>query len=308
MRVYNNILETIGSTPLVRLEKIERKFNLKSRLYAKLEFFNPTYSVKSRPALYMFKDLLERKLINMDTTIIEATSGNTGIALAMISAYYGNKCILIMPEGLSKERIDYMRLYGAEIILTEGNLGMNGASKKALELNNQIENSVIPSQFTNKSNPKSHYETTGQEIVVALNKNVDYFVSGIGTGGTITGNALYFKEHKLNTKIIGVEPFNSSILSGENPGKHEIQGIGAGFIPEILDVSLIDEVLRVRDEDAIKFTNLLPKLEGISIGISSGAVLSRTIDYIKDNNIEGKNFVLIFPDSAEKYFSTNIFK
>lgn len=308
MKVYNNILETIGNTPLVRLEKVERKYNLKSKLYAKLESFNPSFSVKTRPAFFMFKDLKEKNIINNDTTIIESTSGNTGIALAMISAYYGNKCILVMPDTLSKERIDYMKLYGAEIILTPGNIGIKGATLKAKELNESIENSVIPSQFTNLSNPRSHYETTAREISSALNGKVDYIFSGIGTGGTITGLATYFKETEANTKIIGIEPYHSSVISGFEKGKHKIQGIGAGFIPDILDVSLIDEILRAKDEDSINHTIALPKLEGISIGISSGAVLSEAINYTIENNLINKNIVLIFPDSAEKYFSTGIFK
>lgn len=307
MKVYNNILETIGNTPLVRLEKIEKQYNLKSKLYAKLESFNPSFSVKTRPAYYMFKDLIDREIINDKTTIIESTSGNTGIALAMISAYFGNRCILIMPDTLSKERIDYMRMYGAEIILSDGAMGMNGAYQKAVELNNKIQNSVIPSQFTNLSNPKSHYETTAKEIIKALDSDIDYFFSGIGTGGTITGVGSYLKDKGFKTKVIGIEPFASSVLHGEAPGKHRIQGIGAGFIPEILDVNVIDEVLRVKDDEAIEFTRLLPKLEGISIGISSGAVLAKAIDYLKTNEITDKTAVVIFPDSGEKYFSTNIF-
>jgi cysteine synthase A len=307
MRIYDNILKTIGKTPLVRLEKIEKEYNLKSKLYAKLESFNPSFSVKTRPAYYMFYDLIMKNLINDDTVIIEATSGNTGIALAMISAYYGNKCILFMPDTLSKERITHMKLYGAEVILTDGKLGMKGASKKALELHEKIENSVIPSQFDNPENPESHYQTTAKEIIQSLNGNIDYFLSGIGTGGTITGISKYFKDYALKTKILGVEPYNSSVLNGMEPGKHKLQGIGAGFIPENLDLSFVDEVLRVKDEDAIRLTRFVPRTEGISIGISSGAVLSAAIDYVIENKIEGKNIVMIFPDSAEKYFSTGIF-
>lgn len=307
MRVYKNILDTIGRTPLVRLEKIEKEYNLNTRLYAKLESFNPSFSVKVRPAYYMFYDLIMRGLIDSKTVIIESTSGNTGIALAMISAYYGNKCILVMPDSLSKERISYMKLYGAEIILTPGKLGMNGANQKAMDLNKELDNSVIPSQFSNPENPESHYQTTAKEIIQALDTKIDYFFSGIGTGGTISGISKYFKDYELNTKIIGVEPYNSSVINGEPAGKHKIQGIGAGFIPKNLDLSLVDEVLRVKDRDAIRLTKLVPKLEGISIGISSGAVLSKTIDYIIDNKIEDKNVVMIFPDSAEKYFSTGIF-
>ncbi|MBI9010036.1 MAG: cysteine synthase A [Tenericutes bacterium] len=307
MRVYDNILKTIGNTPLVRLKKIEKEYNLKSKLYAKLESFNPSLSVKVRPAYYMFFDLMMKNLIDNNTVIIESTSGNTGIALAMISAYYGNKCILIMPDSLSKERISYMKLYGAEIILTPGSEGIKGSTAKALELHKEIENSVIPSQFDNPENPESHYQTTAKEIIQALNGKVDYFFAGIGTGGTITGNSKYFKDYGLKTKVIGVEPFNSSVINGLDPGKHKIQGIGAGFIPKNLDLKYVEEVLRVDDEDAIRLTRFVPRTEGISIGISSGAVLSATIDYLIENKIEDKNVVMIFPDSAEKYFSTGIF-
>ena len=307
MKLYDNILETIGNTPLVRLHKVEEKYNLNVSIYAKLESFNPSLSVKTRPALSMFQDLINKNIINPKTTIIESTSGNTGIALAMVSAYYGNKCILVMPDSLSKERRDYMRLYGAELVLTPGSEGIKASNKKALELQEQIINSVIPSQFKNPANPKSHYQTTIKEILYSLDDNLDYIFSGIGTGGTITGIGKYLKDNKYDTKVIGVEPYNSSVISGFKPGKHKIQGIGPGFIPEVLDVSLLNEVLRAHDEEAVEFTKLLPKLEGISIGISSGAVLAKAIQYIKDNNIENKVIVLIFPDSAEKYFSTGIF-
>ncbi len=308
MPVYNNILETIGKTPLVRLNKYEEKYNLKSRIYAKLESFNPSNSVKTRPAYYMLKDLRDRDVIKVGSVIIEATSGNTGIALAMISAYFGYRCILVMPDSLSKERIDYMRLYGAEIILTPGSNGIKGSQAKAEDLKGNIKNAVIPSQFSNKMNPYAHYVTTGPEILEDLDGKVDYIIAGIGTGGTITGLNTYFKKYSLGIKIIGVEPLNSSIISGNNPGKHKIQGIGAGFIPEILDISILDDVITVSDEAAYSTTRECPKLEGISLGISSGAVLQATIKYIKDNKLENKNIVMIFPDAGEKYFSTGIFE
>ncbi|XMB73259.1 cysteine synthase A [Mycoplasmatota bacterium WC30] len=308
MGLYNNILETIGNTPLVRLKNVELKYNLKSRIYAKLESFNPSNSVKTRPAYYMLKDLRDRLVINDGSVIVEATSGNTGIALAMISAYFGYKCILVMPDSLSKERIDYMRLYGAEIVLTPGSLGMKGSQAKAKAIQSITNNAVIPSQFTNPMNPHAHYQTTGPEIVRDLNSKIDYLIAGIGTGGTITGLNKYFKELGLKTKIIGVEPINSSIISGNAPGKHKIQGIGAGFIPEILDPNILDEILTVNDETANEMTRECPKLEGISVGISSGAVLKATIEYIVNNNLSNKDIVMIFPDAGEKYFSTGIFE
>ncbi|MBN2877534.1 MAG: cysteine synthase family protein, partial [Bacilli bacterium] len=269
--------------------------------------FNPSGSVKTRPAWYMLKNLYKEGLMDNETLVIEATSGNTGIGLAMVAAYLGNPCTLIMPDTLSKERIDYMKLYGAKIILTDGALGINGSIQKALELNKEVKNSVIPSQFANQNNPLAHYLTTGPEIDEAMAGKVDYVFSGVGTGGTISGLARYFKEKEFDIKMIAIEPKTSSVLSGNAPGKHKIQGIGAGFIPEILDVALIDEILQVEDEDAFTMTRLLPKLEGISIGISSGAVLSATIQYLKEHQIESKNVVMIFPDSAEKYFSTGVF-
>ncbi|MBN2540663.1 MAG: cysteine synthase A [Bacilli bacterium] len=307
MKAYDSIIETIGNTPLIRLHKIEEKYELKSHLYAKLEGFNPSGSVKTRPAWYMLKNLYKEGLMDNETLVIEATSGNTGIGLAMVAAYLGNPCTLIMPDTLSKERIDYMKLYGAKIILTDGALGINGSIQKALELNKEVKNSVIPSQFANQNNPLAHYLTTGPEIDEAMAGKVDYVFSGVGTGGTISGLARYFKEKEFDIKMIAIEPKTSSVLSGNAPGKHKIQGIGAGFIPEILDVALIDEILQVEDEDAFTMTRLLPKLEGISIGISSGAVLSATIQYLKEHQIESKNVVMIFPDSAEKYFSTGVF-
>lgn len=308
MKVYQNILETIGNTPLVRLKKIEEEFNLNTRLYAKLEGFNPTNSVKVRPAYYMFYDLMMKNKIDKDTVIIESTSGNTGIALAMISAYYGNQCILVMPDSLSVERISYMKLYGATIVLTPGKLGIKGSNAKAQELHEEIENSVIPSQFANLENPESHYQTTAKEIIQALNGKIDYLFAGIGTGGTITGISKYFKDYGLKSIVIGVEPYNSSVINNLDPGKHKIQGIGAGFIPDVLDLENVVQVARVKDEDAIRLTRVVPKLEGISIGISSGAVLSSVIDYVNEYKIEDKDIVMIFPDTGEKYFSTGIFE
>ncbi len=308
MKIYNNILETIGNTPLVKLKKVEEKYKLNSNLYAKLESFNPTSSVKARPAYYMIKGLYSKNKINKSSLIIEATSGNTGIALAMVSAYFGNPCLLVMPDTMSKERIALMKLYGAEIVLTEGKSGMKGAIIKAEELQKRNPNSILVGQFSNINNSLSHYETTAYEIDKAMNGLVDYIFVGVGTGGTISGLARYFKEKDFLIKIIAIEPEKSSVLSGNPPKKHKLEGIGAGFIPEILDLALIDEVIQAKEEDAFKYTKELPKLEGISIGISSGAVLSSTIDYIKKHQLKDKNIVMIFPDSASKYFSTGIFE
>lgn len=307
MKVYNNILETIGNTPLVRLKKVEEKYNLDLNLYAKLESFNPTYSVKARPAYYMIKKLYQDNLIDKSSLIIEATSGNTGIALAMVCAYFGNPCLLVMPETMSKERIDLMKLYGAKIILTEGKLGMKGSILKAKELQKENVNSIIVGQFSNIFNSLSHYETTAYEIDKAMDELVDYIFIGVGTGGTISGLARYFKEKDFLIKIIAIEPEKSSVLSGNLPHKHNIEGIGAGFIPEILDLALIDEVIQAKENEAFKYTKELPMLEGISIGLSSGAVLSCTIQYINKHQLKNKNIVMIFPDSAFKYFSTGIF-
>lgn len=307
-KVYNNILETIGHTPLVRLEKVEQKYGLASKLYAKLESFNPSHSVKVRPAYYMIKALYDEGKMDHETTIIEPTSGNTGIGLAMVGAYFGNPCILVMPDTLSKERINQMKLYGAKIVLTKGENGIFGSMQEAKRLQETTKNAIIPGQFTNPNNPLSHYETTGPEIDEALQGDIDMIFSGVGTGGSISGLARYFKEREFDIKIIAVEPKNSSVLSGNQPGKHKIQGIGAGFVPDILDLALLDKVITVKDEDAYHFTKELPRLEGISAGISSGAVLSAAVHYLKDNHITNKNIVMIFPDSAEKYFSLDVFE
>lgn len=307
MSLYQNILETIGQTPLVRLHKIEEAYQLKNAFFAKLESVNPSGSVKTRPAYYMLSELKETGCLGPETVIIEATSGNTGIGLAMVAAYFGNPCILVMPDTLSKERIDYMRLYGAKIILTPGSEGIKGSQKKAESLRQEIGNAVIPSQFANQQNPLAHQKTTGPEIVKDMEGMLDYLFVGVGTGGTITGIARYLKDQGLRTKIIAIEPETSSVLSGFEPGKHKIQGIGPGFVPEILDTNLIDDIVRVNDDDAWAMTKELPKIEAISAGISSGAVLHAAMNYTKQQGISGKRIVMIFPDAAEKYFSTGVF-
>jgi cysteine synthase A len=307
MALYNNILETIGNTPLVRLEKIEKKFNIKSNIYAKLESFNPANNVKTRPAFYMIKDLYERKVIDSSYKLIESTSGNTGIGIAMIGAFYGNEVIITMPDSVSKERIDVLKHYGAKVVLTPGELGINGSNDLAKELLKKEEKAIQPSQFSNEKNPLSHYQTTARELERDL-ENIDYIFATVGTGGTVTGIGKYFKEKGLETKIIAIEPANSPVLSKGIKGPHKIQGIGPGFIPEIFNYNFIDEIITVGDEEAYELTKLIPKIEGISAGISSGACLKAAINYLSEHKIINKNIVVIFPDSGEKYFSTNVFE
>lgn len=306
MALYNNILETIGNTPLVRLSKVEELYKIQNRLFAKLESFNPANNVKMRPAYYMIKDLYERRIIDNSYKLIEASSGNTGIGISMVGAYFGNEVIIAMPDSVSKERIDVMKHYGAKVILTPGDKGIKGSEEMVKELLIKAEKAVQPSQFSNKSNPLSHYETTAVELEKDL-EVIDYIFATVGTGGTITGLGRYFKEKNTNIKIIGIEPLGSPVITKGTPGKHKIQGIGPGFIPEILNLNFVDEMLTISDEDAIEMTREIPKIEGISAGISSGACLKATIDYLQKHNILNKNIVLIFPDSGEKYFSTNIF-
>lgn len=306
MALYNNILETIGNTPLVRLSKVEELYKIQNRLFAKLESFNPANNVKMRPAYYMIKDLYERRIIDNSYKLIEASSGNTGIGISMVGAYFGNEVIIAMPDSVSKERIDVMKHYGAKVILTPGDKGIKGSEEMVKELLIKAEKAVQPSQFSNKSNPLSHYETTAVELEKDL-EVIDYIFATVGTGGTITGLGRYFKEKNTNIKIIGIEPLGSPVITKGTPGKHKIQGIGPGFIPEILNLNFVDEMLTICDEDAIEMTREIPKIEGISAGISSGACLKATIDYLQKHNILNKNIVLIFPDSGEKYFSTNIF-
>jgi cysteine synthase A len=307
MALFNNILETIGKTPLVRLKKIEEKYNLNNEIYAKLESFNPTNNVKVRPAFYMIRKLYEQGRIKTSSTIVEASSGNTGIGLAMVGAFYDNPVIIVMPESVSKERVDVLKQYGARVILTDKTLGIKGSETKVNELLEMNKDYVQPSQFTNLNNPLSHYQTTAIEIEDDLKSLPDYVFSGIGTGGTITGIGRYFKEKNSQIKILGIEPEGSAVITKGISGPHKIQGIGAGFIPDILDLDVIDEVLRVDEDLAYEFTRLLPRVEGISAGISSGAALAATIDYLKKNRIVNKRIVIIFPDSGEKYFSTGVF-
>lgn len=305
-RIYSSVLEVVGNTPLVRLSKITE--GLKCTLLAKLEFLNPAGSVKDRVGLSMIEEAERLGLINKNTVIIEPTSGNTGIALAMVAAVKGYRLIVVMPENVSVERRKIIRAYGADLVLTPAEEGMEGAIKKARELASMYPNSFIPNQFKNPANPRIHRETTGPEIWRDTEGKVDIVVAGVGTGGTITGIAEYIKPLKPGFKAIAVEPYNSPVLSGGKPGQHMIQGIGPGFIPDILRLDLIDEVIRVRDEDAIKTARLLARKEGLLVGISSGANVFASLEVARRAESEDKVIVTILPDGGERYLSTALFE
>lgn len=308
MGIYNSVAELVGKTPLLELKNIEKKYGLKAKLVAKLEYFNPAGSVKDRVAKFMIDDAEKRGVLKEGSVIIEPTSGNTGIGLSAIAASKGYRVIIVMPETMSVERRKLMKGYGAELVLTPGNLGMKGAIAKAEELKNEIPGGVVMGQFVNPSNPKAHYMTTGPEIFEDTNGNVDYFVAGIGTGGTITGVGRFLKEKLPNVKIVAVEPATSAVLSTGVAGAHKIQGIGAGFVPEILDTKIYDEVIPVSDEDAFKFGKEMGKTEGVLVGISSGAALSAAISVAKRKEAEGKTIVVLMPDTGERYLSTALFE
>ena len=308
MKIYNSVAELVGKTPLLELKNIEKKYGLKAKLVAKLEYFNPAGSVKDRVAKFMIDDAEKRGILKEGSVIIEPTSGNTGIGLSAIAASKGYRVIIVMPETMSVERRKLMKGYGAELVLTPGNLGMKGAILKAEELKNEIPGGVVMGQFVNPSNPKAHYMTTGPEIFEDTNGNVDYFVAGVGTGGTITGVGRFLKEKLPNVKIVAVEPATSAVLSTGVAGAHKIQGIGAGFVPEILDTKIYDEVIPVSDEDAFKFGKETGKTEGVLVGISSGAALSAAISVAKRKEAEGKTIVVLMPDTGERYLSTALFE
>ena len=305
--IYQNASELIGRTPLLRLNNIEKKFNLNVNLLAKVEYFNPTGSVKDRIALSMIQDAEQKGILQRDSVVIEPTSGNTGIGLASVCAAKGYKCILVMPDNMSVERIKLIKAYGAEVVLSPAKLGMKGSVEKAEELAKQYENSFIPSQFENPSNPEIHYKTTGPEIYKSSNKKVDIFVAGIGTGGTVSGVGRYLKEMNRNIKIIGVEPQDSPLLTQGKAGPHKIQGIGANFVPKTLDKKYIDEFLTASNEESFEYSRMVGKYEGILVGISSGAALSAAIKMAKRNENNGKTIVVLFPDSGDRYLSTDLF-
>lgn len=306
-KVLNSILEAIGNTPIVKLRKIKKYFNLNSEILAKLEFFNPLSSVKDRIGLAMIIEAEKKGLIKKNTTIIEPTSGNTGISLAFVCASRGYKLILTMPESMSIERRKMLLLLGAQIVLTSAKKGMAGAIEKADEIKNKKENSFILQQFTNHANPNIHFNTTAKEIWEDTNGDIDAFVSGVGTGGTLTGVAKFLKIKKKKIKIFAVEPEDSAVLSGGPVGTHLIQGIGPGFIPKNLDASLIDEIISINNNTAFKYSKLLAKLEGIPVGISSGAALAAAVEISERKEMNGKNTLVIMPSFAERYLSTQLF-
>lgn len=308
MKIFNNIAELVGKTPIMRLNNIEKETGLCAKLLAKLEYFNPTGSVKDRAALYMLDDAESKGIIKKGATIIEPTSGNTGIGLAAIGASRGYKVILTMPETMSIERRKLLKAYGAEIVLTDGKKGMKGAVEKAKEIHFNNPNSFIASQFDNPANPKAHYETTAQEIYSDCDGKIDILVAGFGTGGTVSGIARYLKRKNKNIKIIAVEPENSPLVSKGSFGAHGIQGIGANFVPCNLDLSVIDEVATVTNEQAFNTAKMLASKEGVLVGISSGAALSVAINLGKSTENLGKVIVVILPDTGERYLSTELFE
>lgn len=307
MKIYNNITEVIGNTPLLRLNNYESDANVSANIFAKLEYLNPTGSVKDRTALKMLTDAEESGLIKPGATIIEPTSGNTGIGLASVGKAKGYKVILTMPNTMSKERITLIEAYGAEVVLTDGAKGMAGAVEKAEELKNSTDGAVILGQFVNPSNPKVHYETTGPEIYRDLDGKVDVFVAGIGTGGTLSGTAKYLKEQNKDIRIVGVEPKTSPVLTEGYAGAHKIQGIGANFVPETLNTSIYDEIIPVPNEGAFELANKISKTEGFLVGISSGAALWAATELAKREEFKNKNIVVIFPDSGDRYLSAGIY-
>lgn len=306
-KIYGNITELIGRTPLIELKKIEEKLGLKAKVIAKLEYFNPAGSVKDRISKAMVDDAEAKGILKPGSVIIEPTSGNTGIGLASVGRAKGYKVILTMPETMSIERRNLLKAYGAELVLTEGAKGMKGAIAKADELANEIEGAVILGQFVNPANPAIHKATTGPEIWEDTDGNVDVFVAGVGTGGTVTGVGEYLKELNADVKIVAVEPTNSPVLSQGVAGAHKIQGIGAGFVPDVLDTNIYDEVFTVENEDAFEKGRLIAAEEGILVGISSGAAIHAAIEIAKRPESEGKVIVALLPDTGERYLSTPLF-
>ena len=306
-KIYNGTIDLIGNTPLVEVKNIEKELGLEARVLVKLEYFNPAGSVKDRIAKGMIEDAEEKGLLKEGSVIIEPTSGNTGIGLAAIAAAKGYRIILTMPETMSVERRNILKAYGAEIVLTEGAKGMKGAIAKADELAKEIPNSFIPGQFVNPANPATHRATTGPEIWNDTDGDVDIFIAGVGTGGTVTGVGEYLKEKKPDVKIVALEPATSPVLSEGKSGAHKIQGIGAGFVPDVLNTKVYDEIITVENDDAFATGKLLAKHEGVLVGISSGAALWAAIDYAKRPENKGKTIVALLPDNGDRYYSTPLF-
>ncbi|MBE6870558.1 MAG: cysteine synthase A [Ruminococcaceae bacterium] len=306
-KIYTKVYQLIGKTPLLELTNIEKKYELKAKILAKLEYLNPAGSVKDRVAIAMIEEAETSGKLKSDSVIIEPTSGNTGIGLAAVAAAKGYRLIIVMPDSMSVERRKLMTAYGAELVLTDGAKGMKGAIEKAQELEKEIENSFIAGQFVNPANPKAHMETTGPEIFEDTDGSVDIFVAGVGTGGTITGTGEYLKSKKPDVKVVAVEPKTSAFLSTGVAGKHGLQGIGAGFVPEILNTEIYDEIVLVSDNDAYEASRLMGKSEGVLVGISSGAALHAAIELAKKEENAGKNIVVLLPDTGDRYLSTDLF-
>jgi len=306
-KIYNSVEQLIGNTPLVRLSNFEKKYGIDANILAKLEYFNPAGSVKDRVGKAMLDDAEHRGVIKKGSVIIEPTSGNTGIGIAAVAAVRGYRAIIVMPETMSEERRKLMKAYGAELVLTEGKKGMSGAIAKAEELAREIPDSFIAGQFKNPANAKAHYDTTGPEILMDTDGNVDILVAGIGTGGTVTGTGKFLKEKLPDIKIVGVEPAASPVLTKGVAGAHAIQGIGAGFVPDVLDTEIYDEIIAVENEDAIDTARYMGKTEGFLVGISAGAALAAAIEIGKRPENKGKNIVVILPDSGDRYLSTDLY-
>lgn len=307
-KIFTAADQLIGGTPLLELSHLEKEFGVKARILAKLEYFNPAGSVKDRVAKKMLDDAEKAGKLTKDSVIIEPTSGNTGIGLASVAAARGYRIIIVMPDTMSVERRQLMKAYGAELVLSEGAKGMKGAIAKAEELSKEIPNSFIPGQFVNPSNPKAHYETTGPEIWEDTEGTVDYFVAGVGTGGTITGIGQYLKEQNPAVKVIAVEPKTSAVLSTGVAGAHKIQGIGAGFVPEILDTGIYDEIIPVENEDAFSMGRQIGRAEGVLVGISAGAAVWAALELAKRPENENKTIVVLLPDTGDRYLSTPMFE
>lgn len=305
--IYTSVDQLIGKTPLLEFSNIEKKLDLKAKVIAKLEYLNPAGSVKDRVAKTMLDEAEKTGKLNKNSVIIEPTSGNTGIGLACVAATRGYRIIIVMPETMSVERRQLMTAYGAELVLTDGSKGMSGAIQKAEELSQEIPNSFIAGQFVNPANPKAHIETTGPEIYADTDGKVDIFVAGVGTGGTITGVGEYLKSKNPNVKIVAVEPENSAVLSGKKAGSHKLQGIGAGFIPDVLNTNIYDEIITISDEDAFETARLIGKSEGVLVGISSGAAVAAAVLLAKRPENAGKNIVVLLADTGDRYLSSGLF-